>query len=185
MKLMTERLILRPLEERDRASLIALHGDPHVRRFFHPPRLAPEEASAVFDGAVEKARANGFHFGAAELRDTGDFVGWMGCGLVPDGTREAIRTHPDVEVGWMFLQQFWGQGLAPEGARAWLDYAWDSLDLPEVVAFTAVVKRPSQRVMEKLGMVRDPAADFLHPNVLEGHPLRPHVLYRIANPARR
>ena len=37
--------------------------------------------------------------------------------------------------------------------------------------------------MERIGLVRDPAADFLHPNLPEGHPLRPHVLYRIRREA--
>jgi RimJ/RimL family protein N-acetyltransferase len=89
-----------------------------------------------------------------------------------------------VEIGWVLRPEFWGRGLAPEGAAAWLSYAWDVLELPEVVAFTAAVNAPSQRVMQKLGMVRDWAADFLHPKVPEGNPLRPHVLYRIANPRR-
>jgi len=35
--------------------------------------------------------------------------------------------------------------------------------------------------MEKIGMVHDPSADFLHPNMPEGHPLSPHVLYRLSS----
>ena len=63
-----------------------------------------------------------------------------------------------------------------------MKHAFNILHLPEVVAFTARVNMPSQRVMEKLGMQRDPAADFNHPRVPDGHALQPHVLYRIANP---
>jgi RimJ/RimL family protein N-acetyltransferase len=59
------------------------------------------------------------------------------------------------------------------------------LGLPEIVAFTFRGNIPSRRVMEKIGMARDPAADFEHPRLPPGHPLRPHVLYRIANPAGR
>jgi hypothetical protein len=33
--------------------------------------------------------------------------------------------------------------------------------------------------MEKIGLVRDPAGDFDHPALPEGHRLRPHVLYRV------
>ena len=50
------------------------------------------------------------------------------------------------------------------------------------VAFTAAVNLPSQRVMQKLGMTRDPADDFDHPRLPAEHPLRAHVLYRIAAP---
>jgi RimJ/RimL family protein N-acetyltransferase len=181
VRLETERLILRPWETRDGENYAALLGDPHVRRFY-PRVLSREEAIADLEGGIEKARANGFHFGAAEMRDTGEWVGLLGIGRVPDLTRDAIPTHPDVEIGWVLRPEFWGRGLAPEGAAAWLGYAWDVLDLPEVVAFTAGVNTPSQRVMQKLGMMRDPAADFLHPRIDEGHVLRPHVLYRIENP---
>ncbi len=181
MKLETERLVLRPWEERDREPLIAIQTDPEVRRFF-PSVPTPEQAGEDFDAALDKARLNGFHYGSARLRTDDSFVGLLGIGVVPDLTREAIPSHPRVEIGWVFARLFWGQDLAPEGARAWLNYAW-SIELPEIVAFTAAINRPSQRVMEKIGMVRDPADDFMHPRIEEGHPLRPHVLYRIVNPA--
>jgi len=55
--------------------------------------------------------------------------------------------------------------------------------LRQVVAFTAAGNHPSRRVMDRIGMVRDPAGDFDHPRVPYGHPLRRHVLYRISAPA--
>lgn len=183
MRLATERLILRPWEERDRAPLAAIMGDAQVRRFF-PGRLTREETDRQMDWAIERQESDGFCFQAAELKADGSLAGWIGIGVIPDATREAIPGHPRVEIGWVFAECCWGQGLAPEGARAWLDYAWQ-IGLPEVVAFTAAINRPSRRVMEKIGMQRDPAADFAHPKVAEGHPLRPHVLYRIANPVSR
>ena len=180
MRLETARLALRPWAERDREPLIAVQCDPEVRRFF-PNVPTPQQVSEDFDAALEKARDNGFHFGSARLKADDSFVGLMGIGVVPDAQREAIPSHPRVEIGWVFARRFWGLGLAPEGARAWLDYAW-SIDLPEVVAFTAALNKPSQRVMEKIAMVRDPADDFMHPRIEAGHALRPHVLYRVANP---
>lgn len=180
MKLETERLILRPWEDRDRAALAEIQGDAHVRRFF-PRVMTREEVEADIDAAREKARLNGFHFQAAELKETGAFVGLIGLGVIPDATRAAIPSHPRVEIGWVIGKQYWGQGLAPEGARAWLDHAW-AIGLPEVVAFTAHINLPSQRVMQKLGMIHDPSDSFEHPKVPDGHPLRPHVVYRKRNP---
>ncbi|MCT7376025.1 GNAT family N-acetyltransferase [Chelativorans salis] len=181
MRLTTERLILRPWEDRDRAPMAAIHGDPHVRRFF-PRLLTPEETNTDIDLAISRARANGFHFQAAELKETGELVGLIGIGVLPDVMREAIPSRPQVEIGWVTAERFWGRGLAPEGAHAWLDYAW-SIGLPEVVAFTARVNLPSQRVMQKIGMEHDPSDDFTHPKLSDGHPLRPHVVYRKRNPA--
>ena len=177
----TDRLILRPWRETDANAYAALQSDPIVRRFFPAP-LTPDQARADLAGHIEKRAANGFHFMAAELKAGGDFVGLIGIGKVPDITRAAIPSHPDVEIGWVIHHRFWGQGLAPEGAAAWRDYAFETLDLPELVAFTAAINTPSQRVMEKIGMARDPQDDYLHPRIAEGHPLRPHVRYRIANP---
>lgn len=181
MRLETERLILRSWEDRDREPLAAILGDPDIRRFY-PTTLTPEQTSAQLDFSIRRAAEVRFHFGAAELRATGHFVGLIGLAYVPDETRAAIPGHPQVEIGWQFDKAVWGQGLAPEGARALLDYAFAVLELPEVVAFTAVINLPSQRVMQKIGMLRDTAADFGHPKLPPGHPLRPHVLYRIANP---
>jgi RimJ/RimL family protein N-acetyltransferase len=178
--LTTDRLILRPWEDRDRAAMAAIHGDPQVRRFFLKVST-PEEVDADIDLAIERARMNGFHFQAAELKGSGELAGLIGIGMVPEPTRAAIPSHPQVEIGWVLGREFWGQGLAPEGARAWLDYAW-SIGLPEIVAFTARLNLPSQRVMEKLGMTRDHADDYEHPSIPEGHKLRPHRVYRIRNP---
>jgi len=85
---------------------------------------------------------------------------------------------PCVEIGWRLGAEFWGQGLATEGARAVLRFGFDELKLPEIVALTVPANRRSRRVMEKIGMTCNPADDFEHPHPPPGHPLRPHVLYR-------
>jgi RimJ/RimL family protein N-acetyltransferase len=84
-----------------------------------------------------------------------------------------------VEVGWRIRSEHWGNGYAPEAATECLRYAFDTVGLDEVISFTAAINDKSRRVMDKIGMVRDPDADFEHPGVPEGSPLRPHVLYRI------
>jgi ribosomal-protein-alanine N-acetyltransferase len=72
-----------------------------------------------------------------------------------------------------------GSRYATEGARAALDVGFDQNGLDEIVSFTTHGNVRSRRVMERLGMRHDPADDFDNPNVAEGHPLRPHVLYRL------
>ena len=44
--------------------------------------------------------------------------------------------------------------------------------LAEIVSFTVPANVRSRRVMERLGMHRDPADDFDHPRLPPGHPLR-------------
>ena len=180
----TERLILRPLEERDHEPLVALNADPEVMRFFPWTRTAAE-TSAQFDAMSAHYVEHGFGFMAAELKADASFVGLLGINRFNAEMIDLLHGHPEVEIGWRFHKRFWGQGLAPEGARAWLGFAWDRLDLDEIVAITFRDNLPSQRVMEKIGMHRDPDGDFEHPVPPPGHPIRPHVLYRMDRPADR
>ncbi|MDX8443053.1 GNAT family N-acetyltransferase [Mesorhizobium australafricanum] len=179
MRLATERLILRPWEDKDRDPMARIYGDAHVRRF-SPKVLTVAEAHLRIDLAVERARTNGFHYQAAELKGSGELIGLIGLGVLSE-VHAAICSHPRVEIGWMLAKEHWGKGLATEGARAWLDYAW-SIGLLEVSACTARENAPSQRVMQKIGMIYDPTSDYENPTFGEGHWLRPGVVYRKRNP---
>jgi ribosomal-protein-alanine N-acetyltransferase len=159
----TPRLILRPWRESDREPFARMNADPRVMEFF-PACLSRVESDALFD----RARLSVL---AAELRDTGEFIGFIGLS-VP--TFEAHFT-PCVEIGWRLAAEHWGRGLASEGARAVLATATGP-----IVSFTSVQNVRSRRVMEKIGLTRDPADDFDHPRLPAGHPLRRHVLYRSA-----
>lgn len=178
MRLETERLVIRLWQDEDRATFAGFSTDPQVRRFY-PTVPTIEQTNTAIDRYIAVYERNGFSLLAVERKSDGALIGDVG--LLP----LAIPLHgnPRVEIGWLLGQQYWGSGYAPEAAGAWLKYAFSVLNLPEIVAFTAVLNHPSQRVMEKLGMTRDLLGDFEHPNVPEGHALRPHVLYRIGNPA--
>ena len=89
---------------------------------------------------------------------------------------------PAVEIGWRLARPFWRRGLAAEGARAAIDFGFGSLGLAEIVAYTYQGNARSRALMERLGMARDPAEDFLHPALDPGEPLAPHVLYRLSAP---
>ncbi|MBU1174679.1 MAG: GNAT family N-acetyltransferase [Alphaproteobacteria bacterium] len=182
MILETDRLILRPLEDRDRAAFVAMNADAEVMRFFAATKTEAESL-VQFDSFAARDRELGYSFNAAELKADGSFVGVIGLSPIGAELKAVLRGAPFAEIGWRFCRRFWGRGLAPEGARAWLAFAWKELGLDEVVALTFRGNLPSQRVMEKIGMARDPDGDFAHPGVPEANPVRPHVLYRIDRPA--
>jgi RimJ/RimL family protein N-acetyltransferase len=142
---------------------------------FFPATLSREESDALMDRIEAHLEQHGFSWCAAELRDTGAFIGFIGL-AVP---RFEAPFTPCVEIGWRLASEYWGQGLATEGARASAKYAFVDLGLNEIVSFTTVANVRSRRVMEKLGMTHDPAEDFDHPQLPQGHPQRRHVLYRL------
>lgn len=170
----TKRLILRSWEPRDLEPFAKMASDPRVMEFF-PSLLTRAESAENIRLMMEKIEKNGFCFWAAELKATQEFIGFIGLNI--PGFQTAFT--PCVEIGWRLAYDYWGQGLAPEGAIASLKYGFEQLNLEEIVAFTTKDNLKSQRVMEKIGMTYDPNGDFDHPKLAEGHPLRRHVLYRV------
>ncbi len=169
----TERLLLRDWRDTDVGAFAAINADPVVMEYF-PQRYTEERTRQFVERIRECWSELAYGLWAVELKDTGRFIGDVG--LWP-ATFPAPFT-PAVEVGWRLAADQWGRGYATEGARAALDYGFDTLGLDEIVSFTSTLNVRSIRVMERLGMRRDAREDFDHPNVPDG-PLRAHVLYRI------
>lgn len=174
----TSRLILRPWVDADIEPWVAMNADPRVMKYFASPapRADSEAAAARLRPRLAKL---GYGWWIAEVKGGARFIGAIALQDVPF---EAPFT-PALEVGWRLMVDAWGNGYATEGARALLAFAFDTLGRDEVVSMTSALNTPSSRVMERLGMTRDPADDFDNPRVQEGHPIRRHVLYRIRRPA--
>jgi ribosomal-protein-alanine N-acetyltransferase len=173
-ELFTDRLRLRRWQESDREPFAALNADPTVMEFY-PARLSRAQSDATVERIAASFEQLGIGLWAVEIMTTNTFAGYVG--LLP-ATFDAHFT-PAVEVGWRLARFSWGLGYATEAAGAAIADGFDRMGFDEIVSFTAVINRRSQRVMQKLGMTHDPGDDFDHPSVAEGHPLRPHVLYRL------
>lgn len=176
-ELRTPRLVLRQWRDDDRAPFAALNADPGVMEHF-PGVLSRGQSDALAARIAAGIDDRGWGLWAVETIDGAAFAGFVGIQPVPF---DAPFT-PAVEIGWRLDREHWGQGLATEGARAALEFGFATLGLDEIVAMTVPGNARSRRVMDKLGMRRDPADDFDHPRIAAGHRLRHHVLYRIERP---
>src|SRR4249920_2340998 len=150
--LQTERLILRRWKDSDREPFAAMNANPRVMEFF-PDVLTREESDQFIDRAESDIERYGFGLFAAELKETGAFIGFIG---LHTATFQAHFT-PCVEIGWRIDEPYWHKGLATEGSRAVVDYAFKRLRLDSLVSFTAPDNLTSRRLMERLGMVHDSA----------------------------
>ncbi len=171
----TERLLLRRWHEADREPFAALNADPEVTQYFRAP-LTREASDAMVDRCVAAMSEQGWGLWALEVRASGRFIGFVGL-AVP---RFEAPFTPCVEIGWRLARAAWSHGYAAEAARAALDAAYGPLALDEVVSFTTQGNTRSRRVMERLGMRRDPVDDFDHPQLPAGDRLSRHVLYRLS-----
>ncbi|MEP7057233.1 MAG: GNAT family N-acetyltransferase [Caldimonas sp.] len=173
IELETPRLRLRRWQESDRAPFAALNADPVVMEFF--PALVGRVASdASIDGWQAQFVERGWSNWAAEICATNEFIGFVGLSV----PRRVLPFSPCVEIGWRLARAHWGKGYASEAARTVLRIGFEALGLEQIVSFTALGNRRSRAVMERIGL-RDARADFEHPGVPEGHPLRMHCLYRL------
>jgi RimJ/RimL family protein N-acetyltransferase len=171
-ELATPRLLLRQWRDSDLVPYIQMGQDAEVTKFFPKP-LSPQESEEMAERCKSLIAERGWGFWAAEQISSGCFIGFIGLHIPP----VSMPCSPCVEIGWRLARPYWDKGLATEGANAALEFAFNTLELPEVVSFTALGNVRSEAVMKRLGMKRDELT-FEHPLVPEGHALREHCLYR-------
>jgi RimJ/RimL family protein N-acetyltransferase len=177
-ELRTARLVLRRWRPEDREPFASVNADPLVMLHF-PATLTRKESDALA-GRIEWHFGHyGFGLWAVEIPSVTPFAGFIGLSV------PSFEAHftPCVEVGWRLMKRHWGMGYATEGARAALQFGFERLGLEQIVSFTVPANVPSRRVMERIGMSYSEVDDFDHPLLMEGHPRRRHVLYRMTRAA--
>jgi ribosomal-protein-alanine N-acetyltransferase len=174
-ELKTSRLLLRRWRKTDLEPFAALNADPVVME--HMPTVLTSRETALWIARIELGfEEYGFGLWALEHGATGDFIGLTGLSV------PRIEAHftPAVEVGWRLAREHWGNGYASEAAAAALGFGFSESRLDEIVSFTVPANTSSIKVMERLGMTRDPEDDFEHPFLADGSHVRRHILYRMS-----
>ncbi len=144
MILRSARTELRPLTAADLDVAHALWTDPDVRRFLWDDQATPRERAAETLAESDRSFADrGVGLWGVYDPSGGPLMGFCGCRVSDSGATELL---------YGLRRQRWGQGLATECASAVIDYVFDTLGHPEVVALTDVPNHASVRVLERLGM---------------------------------
>ena len=141
----TERMGFRPMVIEDAGNLFKLDGDPEVRSFFPDGPLTQDEV-------LDKIRINqewfhecGFSAFIIEDKRTQTFMGRGG--ICPFSELE-------IEAGYVFLKEFWGQGFATEALKGILNWGFENIQNSDtIIAFAPMNHIASHKVMEKNGMV--------------------------------
>jgi RimJ/RimL family protein N-acetyltransferase len=173
-ELRTDRLYLRRWLASDQLPFAKLNFDPRVVEFLPGP-LSRAESDVRTEQIEAHFERHGFGLWAVEIPGITPFAGFIGLSI----QRFEAHFTPCIEIGWRLDADHWNQGYATEGARAALEFGLRWVQAKEVVSFTTSGNVRSRRVMEKIGMTHSASDDFDHPSLVEGHPLRRHVLYRI------
>ena len=141
----TPRLGLRRLKAEDLAELRAFLADPEVM-YAWEHGFTDEEILKWVSENQRRYQREGYSYMAAIEKESGEMVGAMGP-LV-----ETIDGADHVGIAYILAKAHWGRGLAAEGARACMAYAFEALGAERVIAEIRPGNQASRRVAERLGM---------------------------------
>ena len=141
----TDRLILRRFSPDDLDSLSEILSRPEVMRYMPGGEPYPRERSArTLQSIIDHWEQHGFGWWAICWKRNPQLIGW--CGL------SYLEELDETEVAFLMNSQFWGRGVATEGAHASLRYGFEELGLDRIIALAHVKNFASRRVMEKNGL---------------------------------
>lgn len=149
MQLETNRLIMRPFEERDAEGLFLLDSNPEVMKYVGGVVSTKIEQSQQMIEFIQKQyKENGVGRLAVIEKSTNTLIGWSGLKYL---TSEINGMKNVYELGYRFLPEYWGKGYATETARAALNYAFNEIKTDMVYAMAVTENTGSNRVLQKLG----------------------------------
>ncbi|QNH16654.1 Acetyltransferase (GNAT) domain protein [Xanthomonas sp. SS] len=142
LRLETERLLLRPPSAADFADFCRFTADAEAMRHLGGVQ-SPPVAWRALAALVGSWQLQGFSMFSVIEKRSGQWIGRIGP-WQPHG-------WPGTEVGWGIARAYWGQGYAPEAARASIDWAFAQLGWTEVIHTIAADNVNSKAVPAKLG----------------------------------
>jgi RimJ/RimL family protein N-acetyltransferase len=141
----TERLILREMTADDVDDLALILSDPETMRYYPQP-LDRRGVEEWIERNLERYERYGYGKWAVILKSERKLVG--DCGLVV----QEVDGVEELEVGYLFNQNYWGRGLATEAARGCMEYAFDQLGRRRIISMIRPENLPSRRVAERNGL---------------------------------
>jgi RimJ/RimL family protein N-acetyltransferase len=156
MRLETERLLLRPPEERDVDAYLEIYGDADVMRFLGGATASRDDVVAIVERMRRHWERHGLGLFSVLRKEDDRLLGRVGF-LLWDPVRwvNAMRAELDgdleLEIGWTLGSEHWSRGYATEAAVACRDLALGELGRTRIVSLIDRDNAASIRVAEKIG----------------------------------
>ncbi|MBP4138264.1 GNAT family N-acetyltransferase [Flavobacterium geliluteum] len=146
----TERLLLRELLLSDVEGMFELDSNPNVHVFLgNKPVKTKTESLAQIQDIQQQYQDFGTGRWAVTLKETGEFIGWSGIKFI---TNE-INNHKNFyEIGYRFIEKYWGKGYATEAGKAFVDYAFNHIKADAIYAYADEGNENSRKILEKIGL---------------------------------
>ena len=147
----TERLRLRELRKSDLEGMFKLDSNPNVHKYLgNKPIKTKTETQKILDSVLQQYTERGIGRFAVIEKASGDFIGWSGLRLNTEYNMNGFTKYYD--VGYRLIERFWGKGYATESGKASVDYAFNTMKLPELYATTEISNQASHNALLKIGL---------------------------------
>jgi RimJ/RimL family protein N-acetyltransferase len=141
----TDRLIARELTESDIPQMFHLHSNPEVMKYIHAIEETIDETRLTFARMMKyHDKKEGMCLWSVFLKESGAYIGWV--------ILKPLDNTSDIEIGYRFLPEFWGNGYATEISHRVCRYGFQVLNLDKIVGITHPENVSSQNVLKKLGL---------------------------------
>ena len=148
----TERLLLREILPSDDKGMFRLDSNPNVHKFLgNNPVNSIEESRKYITNIRNQYLENGIGRYAVILKETNDFIGWCGIKYITEPENGYINLY---ELGYRFIEEYWGKGYGYESAKAWLEYGFKTMKIQTMYASANTKNSGSRKILEKTGMLQ-------------------------------
>ncbi|MCR6110538.1 GNAT family N-acetyltransferase [Bacillus sp. A301a_S52] len=145
----TKRLLLRNIINEDAKNILHYMSDEDVMQYYG---LAPFKS---LNDALDEIswyqtllnKKTGIRWGIT-LKEKGIIIG--SCGF-----HNIVLQHSRAEIGFELSKEMWGKGIAHEAVEAIINYGFNQMDFQRIEALIEPPNLSSQRLVEKLGFMRE------------------------------
>lgn len=145
----TERLILREMLPSDAEAMFKLESNPNVVKYLgNKPFKSIDESINLINYVRNQYLNNGIGRFSVVLKETNEMIGWAGIKFVTDIENDRTNFY---DLGYRLQEEHWGKGYASEATKAWLDYFFQTMKQPVLVASVNVDNFESNKIVQKFG----------------------------------
>lgn len=144
----TERLTLREIAVDDADAIFAMMSDLQVMRYYGVPMRSREEAVKRANSIRAAFQERNIVYWAMIEKTSGDFIGSGGFWRI-------IKPDSRAHIGYELVPAWWNRGFMTEAVSAMLKFGFETIGLHSIEAGIHPDNIGSQRVLEKLGFVRE------------------------------
>lgn len=142
----SDRLLIRPYQLGDEQSIYEMNSDPEVQKYTGDKLLHTlEEAKDILVNVIFKDyETHGYGRLAVIYKPDNKLIGFTGFKNLPE-------LNGETDLGYRFIPEYWGKGIATESAIMSLKYGFEDLGLKTIYAFAEPDNIASVKIIQKLG----------------------------------